>query len=263
MQEMKRILSLLLCAAVFPAIAHAEEDDWGFVASVTYGPRAIAGTIFANRPGPAMGGATADSLGLGTANSFMYAAGFRFKRWNFTLDSMPTTFDGQGFATAAIDLGNGQAIAITTPIISTINVDLKLANVMYDVFNTEKGKFSAGMGFGQTAIDVALVPAIGQSVAFNGTTPFGFLAINYVKRFNKFSLTVAAQGIALAVNESSMDYSNLNLMGGYMFFKKKWFSEVVIGYRRVGFKFDYDVAAGIFDTDMTLTGPYVGLVGGF
>jgi hypothetical protein len=260
---MKCILSLLLCVAIFPAIVHAEEDDWGFVASLTYGPRTIDGTIFENRPGPTMGGATADSLGLGTANSLMYAVGFRFKRWNFALDSMPTSFDGQGFATAAIDLGNGQVIATDTPITSTINVDLKLANVMYDVFNTEKGKFSAGIGFGQTDIHVALVPEIGQPLAFDGTTPFGFLAINYVKRFNKFSLTVAAQGVSLAANDSSMTYSNLNLMGGYMFFKKKWFSEVVFGYRRVGFKFDYDVAAGITDTDMTLTGPYVGLVGGF
>ena len=260
---MKQILSLLLCAALLPAAAQAEEDDWGFFISTTFGPRTIDGTIFVNRPGPTMGGATADSLGLGTSNSFMYAAGFRFKRWNFSLDSMPTSFHGQGFATAGIDLGDGRVITIDTPITSDIQVDLKLVNVMYDVFNTDKGKFSAGIGFGQTKINIALVPDIGQPVAFDGTTPFGFLAVNYLKRFSKFSLTVAAQAVSIAVDNSSMDYSNLNLMGGYLFFKKKWYSEVVFGYRRVGFHFHYENAEGISDTDVTLTGPYVGLVGGF
>jgi hypothetical protein len=135
---LKQILSLLLCAALLPAAAQAEEDDWGFFISTTYGPRTI-----------------------------------------------------------------------------------------------------------------------------DGTTPFGFPAVNYLKRFGKFSLTVAAQAVSIAIDNSSMKYSNLNLMGGYLFFKKKWYSEVVFGYRRVGFDFHYDVADGISDTNVTLTGPYVGLVGGF
>ena len=260
-----RNLILLLFVASVSLTAQGEESDWGFTASVTYGPRTIDGTIFVNRPGPAMGAATADSLGLDTADSFMYAVGFRFKRWNFSLDSMPTSFNGQGFATAAIELPNGDVISTETPITSTIDVDLKLINIMYDVLNNKKyGYVSVGIGFGQTAFDIQLDPEIGEPVDVDSTTPFGYLSVRYRRPFGKFSLTAAAQGVSLAVNSSSMTYSNLNLMGGYMFFKKKWYSEVVFGVRRVGFEFDYNTeSGGVSDTDVTLTGPYVGLVGGF
>ena len=260
---MKRILIILLCMALPSLSAVAGESDWGFTGMITYGPRSIEGTIFVSQPGPIMGGATADSLGLGTSNSFMFAAGFDYKRWNVMLTSMPTSFDGQGFATIGIDLGDGQVIAIDTPTKSTIDVDLTLANVMYRLLDGKYGEFSIGVGFGQTNIDVLLDPLIGQSVGFDGKTPFGFLAVNYRKPFGKFSLTAAAQGISITANDSSMTYSNLNLMGGYMFFEKKWYSEVVVGYRRVGFEFDYDVSGGVADTDVVLTGPYVGLIIGW
>jgi hypothetical protein len=244
--------------------AQAEEGDWELLASVTYGPRSIDGTIFVNRPGPTSGGGTADSLGLGTSDSFMYAAGFRYKRWNFMLESMPTTFEGQGFATESVDFGNGSSISIETPVNSSINVDLLLVNVMYDFIKSDKaGKLSAGFGLGESSIDVALTPKIGQSVSFNGTTPFGFLGVNYVKRFGKFSVTAGAQGISVATDSSSIDYSNLNLMGGYQFYKNRGFGNVIFGYRRVGFKFDNDVNGGITDTDVVLTGPYIGVGVGF
>ena len=258
-----RNLIILLCMALPSLSAVAGESDWGFTGMITYGPRSIEGTIFVSQPGPIMGGATADSLGLGTSNSFMFAAGFDYKRWNVMLTSMPTSFDGQGFATIGIDLGDGQVISIDTPIKSTIDVDLTLANVMYRLLDGKYGEFSVGVGFGQTNIDVLLDPLIGQSVGFDGKTPFGFLAVNYRKPFGKFSLTAAAQGISITANDSSMTYSNLNLMGGYMFFEKKWYSEVVVGYRRVGFEFDYDVSGGVADTDVVLTGPYVGLIFGW
>ena len=258
-----RNLIILLCMALPSLSAVAGESDWGFTGMITYGPRSIEGTIFVSQPGPIMGGATADSLGLGTSNSFMFAAGFDYKRWNVMLTSMPTSFDGQGFATIGIDLGDGQVIAIDTPTKSTIAVDLTLANVMYRLLDGKYGEFSVGVGFGQTNIDVLLDPLIGQSVGFDGKTPFGFLAVNYRQAFGKFSLTAAAQGISITANDSSMTYSNLNLMGGYMFFEKKWYSEVVVGYRRVGFEFDYDVSGGVADTDVVLTGPYVGLIFGW
>lgn len=243
----------------------ARNSDWGFTSLITYGPRTIDGTVFENRAGgPTSGGATTESLGLGTEHSFVYALGFRYKKWNFALDYMPTQYSGDGVATIGIDMGNGNIIAIDTPITSTINVDLTLVNVMYDAYVGKYGKFAVGIGAGQTNIDIALVPLIGQPVKFKGTTPFGFLAISYNKRFGKFLLSAAAQGVSLASNDSSMDYTNLNLMGGYAFYtSNKWSSEFVIGYRHVGFVFDYEVNGNVSDTDVTLVGPYLGFIVGF
>ena len=68
----------------------------------------------------------------------------------------------------------------------------------------------------------------------------------------------------MATNDSSMDYTNLNLMGGYAFYTgNKWRSEFVIGYRHVGFIFDYEVNGNVSDTDVTLVGPYLGFIVGF
>ncbi len=243
----------------------AKNSDWGFTSLITYGPRTIDGTVFENRAGgPTSGGATTESLGLGTEGSFVYALGFRYKKWNFMLDYMPTEFSGEGVATIGIDMGNGNVIAINTPITSTINVDLTLVNVMYDVYAGKYGKFAVGIGAGQTHIDIALVPLIGQPIKFKGTTPFGFLAISYNKRFGKFLLSAAAQGVSLAGNDSSMDYRNLNLMGGYAFYtSNKWSSDFIFGYRHVSFVFDYEVNGNISDTDVTLVGPYLGFIVGF
>jgi hypothetical protein len=202
-------------------------------------------TVFKGRDGILSGSTTADSLGLGDAKSFQYQVGYWYKRWQFALVDMPTTYTGQGFATTEIDFGTGTVIAVDTPISSDIDVRMTLLNVLWDAWSGDTWKFSVGFGLGQTKVDVHLIPDLGQGISFDGTEPFSYLALRYVTR-------------------SKFDYSNLNLMGGYLFHagdKSKF--DVVAGYRRIDFLFDYNVNDQRTRTDMTLKGPYIGIVGAF
>jgi hypothetical protein len=258
-----QIVIVLVAIMGLPSLATAKEGDWGFIAQVLYGPRDISGTILTNPAGPTAGDATTESLGLGTSKSFQYMVGFNYKRWSFDVVSMPTTFTGDGFAEGTIDLGGDQVIAGSVPVSSDINIDLVLVNVMYDLIQKETFRFGIGLGAGRTTIDVSLVPQIGQGIVYSGNTPFGFLALDLEKNWGRWGLGVGAQGISITSNDSSMDYSNLNVVGSYRFYQKKWFSSVVVGYRRVGFDFDYNLDSGETKTDVVLTGPYIGLTGGF
>ncbi len=244
--------------------ASASEDDSAknltFFGTVVYGPRDISGNIFVNRSGPATATATAEDLGLSTSRSFQYKLGAQYKRWRFSLNYMPTNYTGNGFTDLDISIGDLPPISAKTSVSSNIDVNLLLADISYDVLRNERWVASLGVGVGRTEMDIALVPNVGQPLAFDGATPFGYiggdLRYSFAKRWN---VLLGLQWISGNFDGSSVDYGNYNVELSYALTQKRLRTNLVAGYRRVDFKFDYNVSGEQVDTDVTLEGPYVGL----
>ncbi len=244
--------------------ASASEDDspknLTLFGAIAYGPRDISGTIFVNRSGLATATATAETLGLSTSRAFQYKLGAQYKRWRFTLNYLPTNYTGNGFTDLQISIGDLPPIPAKTSVSSNIDVNLLLGDISYDVLRNERWVASLGVGLGRTDIDIALVPAVGQPLAFNGATPFGYiggdLRYSFAERWN---VLMGLQWISGEFDGSSIDYGNYNVALGYVLTQKRLRTNLVGGYRRVNFKFDYNVSGEQITTDLTLEGPYVGL----
>ncbi len=258
---MRRILFALALVTCSSLAAAAPEKDLTLFGSVVYGPRDISGTIFVNRDGPVSSLATADTLGLGTARAFQLRLGAQYKRWRFNVDYLPTNYDGVGFADVRIEIGDLPPIPAQTEVVSDIDVNLLLANVSYDVFRSDRWTAALGVGFGRTDIDVALVPKVGEPLAFDGKTPFGYIGGDAQWRFaERFNARFALQWISGEFDGARIDYGNYNAALGYVLSQSRLRTELVGGYRRVDFKFDYSVPGERVETDLTLEGPYLGVV---
>jgi opacity protein-like surface antigen len=253
---------VILCAVSAPSLTQAAAVDAPqvvFGAAIVYGPRDIAGTVFVDRAGPASGLATADSLGLGTATSVQLRLAAGYKRWRVALDYLPTQYSGDGFADVDINIGDLPPISAQTPVRSDIDVNLLLLNLRYDVFRTDRWTTALGFGLGQTDVDLALVPAIGRAVAFDSKTPFGYIGGDIEWRFaNRWSARGGLQWISGEFDGSRIDYGNYNIAIAYRLNQKRFLTEIVGGYRRVDFTFDYSVPGDRIVTDLSIEGPYLG-----
>jgi hypothetical protein len=255
--------SILLLVVLAQPVCGWAADDFGFNLAVVYGPRDIEGDIFVSRSPITSGKATADSLGLGTSKSPQVRVGMRYKRWNISLDYLPTSYSGQGLALTDVNFPNRPPIAVATPISSNIDVEMILGSVMYDLFVGESWKLALGGGFGRTDLDIALVPDVGQPLAFDGNTPFGYLGGQFIKQFGRVSLLAGVQGISAEFDSSRIKYGNVNLAGSWRWHAGSWWSDLVLGYRRVDFKMEFDIDGQKTAADFTQTGPYLGVVAGF
>jgi len=232
--------------------------QWQFFGALAYGPRDIDGDIFLTNGGAGSGYATADSLGLGTADSFQFRLGARYKRWRFSVDYLPTNYSGEGFALASIDLPNRPPIDFTTPVVSDIDVEILLANVNYELLQTANWRGSVGLGFGRTTLDISLDPEVGEGVFFDSNTPFGYISGDIRRYFGRWSVLAAIQWISGDFGGFNMAYGNFNVSAGYVFPLEKTAVEVLAGYRRIDFKFDYNIDGQETIADFTMEGPYIG-----
>ena len=267
-----RAFLLTICGCLLSGIASAQDDTFRvspdaestkslyWFGSVAYGPREMGGTIFVNRYGPVSGIATPDTLGLDTAESFQFRLGAIYKRWRFMVDYLPTSYTGEGFAAVEIKVGDLPTIPAQTNVASDIDTDLLLLNVGYELLHTEKWVGAVGVGFGRTALDIALVPDVGQPLAFDGTTPFGYISGDIARHFGRWNMRLGIGWISAEFDGTRIDYGNYNASLAYVLTQDKFRSEIVAGYRQIDLKFDYNVPGERVLTDISLEGPYVGLI---
>jgi len=228
--------------------------------SVAYGPREMTGTIFVNRDGPVSGIATPETLGLDKEAAFQFRLGALYKRWRFMLDYLPTNYTGDGYAEASIEIGDLPPIPAQMPVESDIDVSLLLLNVSYELLRTEKWVGALGVGFGRTDLDIALVPQVGEGLVFKGNTPFGYISGDIARYFGRFNIRAGIGWIEGEFDGARIDYGNYNAAVGWVMTESDWRSELVAGYRRVDFRLDYTVPGETVVTDISLKGPYIGLL---
>jgi len=145
------------------------------------------------------------------------------------------------------------------------DIDMYLANVLYEVVKTPNTSLKVGVGLGSSVVEFNVTPDsthVGE-IAYDGSEPFGFLTVNMMNTYNDFSYGFNVNGINMEIDNTLVEYSDFTLQGGYRFYKKKRFkADVIAGFRQVNFALttnnDDDIVDHIYDVDLTLSGPFIG-----
>jgi hypothetical protein len=270
--QAKKILSLLFAQLLICTAAIADdstasdkyisERDWHYNISLVYSKRTLDGTIVNKTPidDDVFGSlfSTGDSMNVGTSDEFMLAIGAYYKRWAIGLNYMPTSFSGTG--SALVKVGSGSTgVIVATPLNTNIDVNMLLANVTYDFIKTGNNVFGIGAGLGNTSIDLAIIPGVGDSIIYNGNQPFGFLNIHMSSKHNSFSYGFSMNGISADFDGASVDYSQYTVNLGYRVKDGAVKLDVIGGYRLVNFAIDLQEGQNVIRADVALEGPYLGV----
>jgi hypothetical protein len=197
-------------------------------------------------------------MNVGTSDEFMLAIGAYYKRWGIGLNYMPTSFSGVGSALVKVDSGS-TGVIVATPLNTNIDVNMVLANVSYDFIKTGNNVFGIGVGLGNTSIDLAIIPGVGDSIIYNGNQPFGFLNIHMSSKHNSFSYGFSMNGISADFDGASVDYSQYTVNLGYRVKDGAVKLDVIGGYRLVNFAIDLQEGQNVIRADVALEGPYLGV----
>lgn len=255
---------ILLFAFGLPSSAEeaAPKHNWHFSASLEYSTRSLDGTIV-NRNALDNGAfgeliATGDSMNVGNSDGVMVAAAVQYKRFGLGLNSLPTSFEGQGSALVA-GSGSNAGVFLVTPLDTRIAVNMLLANVYYNIVQTPKTVFGIGLGFGRTSIDLSIVPDIGDALTYDGKQPFGFLNLHFSSTYKRFLYGFALNGINGTFAGATVDYSDYKLNLGYRAIDSRVKLDIMGGYRLVNFAIDIDNAGDRVSADVSLEGPFLGV----
>jgi hypothetical protein len=256
------LTGFLLASAGNSRAEEQRERNWHVTGNISYSSRSLGGSIVDERDlnGGAFGSliATGDSMKVGRSDSAMLALAAEYKRFGIGLNYMPTSFEGQGSA-LVVGSGANAGAYIKTPLDTNINVDMLLANVFYNFIQTPTSVFGLGLGFGQTSVDINMIPEVGTPIIYNGKTPFGFLNMHMANTYKRFLYGFALNGISMNMNGESITYSDYKVDVGYRLIDKVVKCDIVGGYRMVNFALDLNGAASEVTTDITLEGPFLGV----
>ena len=262
---MKLLPLFIAMLTVLPVMSEeaVESRDWHFAGSVVFSSRSLDGLIV-NRTATDSGiygdlTTTGDSMGLDDSRSAMLYLAAQYKRFGFGLNYLPTSFEGDGFALVA-GTGPNAGVFIQTPLQTRINVNMLLANVYYDFIQTPETTFGIGAGFGQTWVDLSIVPETGTPLVYDGSQPFGFLNVHFRNRHNRFLYGFALNGLSMDVDGVNVAYSDYRLDLGYRILEEPAKLDLIGGYRLVNFAMDLDWSGGMVMTDIAMEGPFLGIV---
>ncbi|MBT8339792.1 MAG: hypothetical protein HKP58_14130 [Desulfatitalea sp.] len=255
------ILLLLIEAPVTLAV-ETEDRCWHFNLNLAYGSRILNGELIKKNAltdnifGSLM--TTGDAMNVGTSYSPMVAVGAQYKRWGVSLNYMPTAFNGLG--SAIVDLGGSSTgIRAQTALNTDINIRMLLGNVYYNLIQTPHSMFGIGAGLGQTAIDLEIIPAIGDALIYKGDQPFGFLSLYMSNTYKQFIYGFNLNGISATFDGAKVDFSDYKVTLGYRVLNSQVKCDIIGGYRMVNFAMDLESGRNVLNTDVTLEGPFMGV----
>lgn len=266
---MKNILLTMTCLACV-VIAHGEEEkkatNWHFSGSVVYSSRSLDGVIGSkNAISEGVDGdmvTTGDAMGVDDSTGAMLSIAAQYKRLGIGLNYMPTSFEGTGSALVAVGGGTGGAFT-STPLETDIAVDMLLASLYYNLIQTPDTIFGIGAGFGQTMVDINIVPEVGTALTYDGQLPFGFLRVHFSSKYKRFLYGFALNGMSLDVDGVNIVYSDYKVDFGYRILDGRTKLDMVGGYRLVNFAADMKGTGGEIAADVSLEGPFLGIAATF
>lgn len=258
--------SLAFALLIYATVSCGEETDkpgdWHFFGSLVYSSRSLGGVIVsktANNSG-GYGGliTTGNAMGVDDSNGAMLALAVQYKRFGLGLNYMPTSFEGTGSA-LVVGTGPNAGIFTETPLETKIDVDMLLANIYYNFIQNQDTVFGVGAGFGQTFIDLSIVPETGTALAYDGVQPFGFLNVHFMSRYKRFLYGFALNGLSLDVDGVNVVYSDYKIDLGYRLMDGRVRVDLVGGYRLVNFAIDLEGVSSEIAADVSLEGPFLGV----
>jgi hypothetical protein len=241
------LASLLLVSTASLRAAEENPRDWHIFGNISYSSRSLDGSIVNKTAinADAFGSliATGDSMNVGTSDSAMLALAAQYKRFGIGLNYLPTSYEGKGSALVALSAAEGGGY-IKTPLDTNIDIGMLLASVYYNFIQTPETVFGVGVGFGQTSIDLSIVPETGNPIIYEGDQPFGFLNLHFANTYKRFLYGFALNGISADFDGASVVYSDYKVDVGYRVVDEAVKLDIVGGYRQVNFALDlgYDAS---------------------
>lgn len=266
MENMGRMLVPTVCACTFlgTGLASGEEfpPDWHIGGSVVYSSRSLDGSVVnkTSLVGDAFGTliVTGDSMNVDNSNNAMLALALQYKRFGIGLNYMPTRFKGSGHALVSVGGANVNTM-VRTPLETDISVDMLLINAYYNIIQTPDSVFGIGVGFGQSSVDIGIVPEVGPAIVYDGNQPFGFLSLHMQNYYKRFLYGFSLNGISADFEGVGVVYSDYKVDLGYRLVDERTKVDIVGGYRMVNFALDLEWAGNVTATDTTLQGPFLGV----
>jgi len=249
-------------------------ENWSVFATATYNSRRIKGNI--SRKNTLNNGvssdlvATGETLDLDRSNGLMYNAGASYKRWFLGLSFMPSTFQDQGNGFSYFDISgpNGNGVLTQMETVTDVNIDMYLANIMYEVVRTKHTTFKVGIGAGGSSVNLHITPVdtIVSEIKYDHTQPFGYITMNMATDYRRFLFSGNMNSVAMTLDGVKIDYLDFIFQLGYRAYQGYFNLDIIGGYRMVNFAISgssevtgpppstRDVAV-----DLTLEGPFLGI----
>ncbi len=255
-------------------VIHQKQKDWNIFLTTYYTSRKIKGDI--TRENALTGGgssnllATGNTLDLNKSNGFMYGLGLSYKRWFLGLTYMPSMFNDQGNGYSYFDLEGQDGTGILTKVATktNVNINMYLANIMYEAVRTKHTSFKAGIGVGASSVifDVTPQDSIVKGIGYNHTQPFGYITLNMATNYKGFLFSANTNGVMMTIDGINITYLDFTTQLGYRVYQDYFNIDIIVGYRMVNFAISGSEQTDgpppvthTYGVDLTLEGLFFGI----
>ncbi len=255
-------------------VIHQKQKDWNIFLTTYYTSRKIKGDI--TRENALAGGsssnllATGNTLDLNRSNGFMYGLGASYKHWFLGLTYMPSRFNDQGNGYSYFDLEGPDGSGVLTKMATKteVNINMYLANIMYEAVRTKHTSFKAGIGVGASSVifDVTPQDSIVKGIGYNNTQPFGYITLNMATNYKRFLFSANTNGVMMTLKGVDINYLDFTTQLGYRAYQDYFNLDIIVGYRMVNFAISGSEETDgpppvthIYNVDLTLEGLFFGI----
>jgi hypothetical protein len=256
-----RAISAVLVCAVLEAGCSTPQ----FGLEPRFSPARISGT-FATTGGS--GNSSVDLGDLGLNDNEFQAGGRVDVKWgspHLTASYTPSSFDGDSVLSSPITVG-GTTISAGTSVHSDVTLDVSSAEMTFDLLPVPDVELGLGLGVGYVDFRTKVHDTSGgNSIDTSEKEPIPLLAGRVGWDIWRFRAEVLATGFGYSSGGTSLDYYDVDADVRFNFIGhdsrlKGWISA---GYRQIGADLAYDDSGSRIKSDVTLKGPFVGVVLGF
>lgn len=252
---------------------YQKQKDWHVSLTTYYTSRKIKGNV--SRKNELSGGsssnlvASGNTLDLDKSNGLMYGLGVSYKHWFLGLTYMPSRFEDQGSGYSYFDLSGPNGTGVLTKVVTNteVDIDMYLANIMYEAVRTKHTSFKVGIGVGASSVNFNITPqdAIVKEIRYNNSQPFGYITLNMATNYKRFLFAANTNGVMMKLDGVQINYLDFTTQLGYRAYQGYFNIDIIAGYRMVNFALsgstDTDGPPPVTHTyavDLTLEGPFIG-----
>ncbi len=172
-----------------------------------------------------------------------------------------SSWSGSGTVDATI-MAEGQTITQGSAVNSDLDLALYQAVVVWDLFPGTLGEL--GLGFGATLLDFDLSivdPMTSMEVQSSEAVPVPLLAANVGAQLGGIELAGLISGFTYDANDFDATFVDLDLFARYRIAggKNHLRGSFVLGWKQVDLDVSYEDGTDRFETDLSLSGPYLGV----
>jgi hypothetical protein len=227
-----------------------------------FSPSQIEGTL-------STGGSSAQSIDeLGLDEDGVQTGGRIDLTWgspHFSASYTPNSFQGDSTLSAPISL-NGTTISSGSTVQSDLKLNVASAVLTFDLSPIPTLEAGLGLGVALVDFDTQVQDVMsGTEVSTSDTLPVPLLAGRVSWSIWRLEANVLVSGFTYSTGGQSIDYYDIDAEVRFNFLghEKRLQGWVSAGYRQIGTDFAYDDGSARIQSDLTLKGPFLGLVLGF